>query len=394
MQAPRVLLAWELGLGFGHLAPLSRIGRRLKAAGLDVLAAVPDPSDAAPLAAAGIGVVAAPRWAQAPRSTHSASLTDSLGEWGLADETRVGAALTAWGRLLDEARPALLVCDYAPLAALAARGRTPVMQTGTGYCLPPDHLTAFPPLHDRAPQRLRDTDLLSAVNRALAAAHLAPLARIGALFAGDDAFVSTFQLLDPYADERARQAEGPLLDQRPVPADPQARSIFAYLHREVVARPDVGDALRALGTQLELHVPGADDALLAPLREAGARVHTAPQRLAPVLARTRLIIHQGSAGMAAEGLAAGVPQLTLCWQVEQYLNGEALAAAGVARTRNLFDPAFRLDVREIWDLARDAELAFMAEAAGRLHRASLDAADPLDTLTRRCLALIAADGRQ
>lgn len=390
MQAPRVLLTWELGLGFGHAVPLSRIGRRLAAAGMEVVAAVPDAALAAPLATAGIALLAAPAWATPPRSTHSATLTDSLAQWGLMDEARVGAALAAWRALLDQVRPDLVVCDYAPLAALAARGRAKVMQTGTGYCLPPAHLDTLPRLHALAPPRHTDANLLAAVNRALDGAGMAPLGRIGALFDGDDVFVSTFPVLDPYADHRARQAEGPLLEAPPRPAAPGARSIFAYLHKEVVDRPDVREALCALGGQLEIYAPRAGEDLLAALRQAGARVHAAPQTLADVLARTGLVLHQGSAGMAAEGLAAGVPQFTLGWQVEQYLNGAALAAAGLARARELFDPAFRLRADDISQFARDADAAFIAEAAGRIHRADLEAADPLDTLTRRCRALLGA----
>ena len=40
MRAKRVLLAWEQGAGFGHTTQLSRLGRRLMAAGNEVVAAV------------------------------------------------------------------------------------------------------------------------------------------------------------------------------------------------------------------------------------------------------------------------------------------------------------------------------------------------------------------
>lgn len=60
--------------------------------------------------------------------------------------------------------------------------------------------------------------------------------------------------------------------------------------------------------------------------------------MADALARTRLLIHQGSAGVAADALAAGVPQVTFSVHVEHWLNGEALAAAGVSRNFPLFHP--------------------------------------------------------
>ncbi len=394
MGRPRVLLAWELGAGFGHSTKLARIGARLAAAGCEVVAALPDLALAGPLHKAGIPVLPTPHLAPAPPVAQrtSARLTDSLIQAGLMGDSAVQQALAGWQRLLDEMQPHLLVLDYAPLATVAARGRAAIMQSSVGYCLPPDHLDAFPRLHHIGPDGASDTALLASLNQALGAADMAPIPRLGALFSGDDIFVGTFQLLDPYADDRARPAEGPLLDEPLRPARPDAAAIFAYLHPDVVERDHVHAALCELGPALEIYAPRVPEVLLAPLRTAGARVHDAPQRVADVLERSRLVIHQGNAGLAAEALAAGVPQYALCWHVEHYINAEALAAAGVARSRNLFDPAFRLDAGDILDFARDAEAAFMAEAAGRIHRAMLAEADPLETLTRRCLALLQARG--
>lgn len=119
-------------------------------------------------------------------------------------------------------------------------------------------------------------------------------------------------------------------------------------------------------------------------------MHGEPQRLSAVLARTRLVLHQGSAGVAADALAAGVPQYTLCQHVEHYLNGEAVAAAGVARNRLLFDPGYVPDPTDILAFAEDEDAAHVALAAGRMHRAILEERPPLDHLVERCLALLAA----
>lgn len=391
LVAKRVLLAWELGLGFGHTTKLARLGTRLRAAGHDVVAAAYQGELCGPLRAAGIPVLPGPRLAPIPHARYPASstLTDSLAQGGLMDEARVRAAIARWRALMDEIRPHLVVADYAPLAALAARGRAPVLQEGAAFCLPPSRLDAFPALHDFGKAGTRDADLLALVNRALAALDMPPAPRIGALFSGDDVFVTTFQLLDPYADLRERPADGPLIDEPMPEARDDASGIFGYFHPDIAQRPDVLAALAALGPRLELYLTGLPAAAAAQLRAAGVILHAQPQRLSTVLPRKRLVLHQGSAGIAADALAAGVPQYVLCQHVENYLNGQALEAAGVARSRHLFDPAHHVEAADILAFAADGDAAFLARAAGRFHRTLLEERNPMDDLVGRCLALMA-----
>jgi hypothetical protein len=387
-----VLLAWELGVGYGHSMKLARIGSRLAAAGHQVTAACSRPFFATPLDKAGIPVLVAPETTPADFRPipASATLTDSLAQAGLLDEQAMRRALAGWRAIIDQTRPDLVILDYAPMATLAARGRARTMQSGVGFCLPPQHLEAFPLLHAFTPPMARDADMLDAVNRALAAEGLDAIDRIGALFQADDAFVTTFQLLDPYADVRPRPADGPLMTEPMRERRPDADRIFAYLHMDVICRPGVMAALQVLGPMLDIYTPSASPAAVAALRAAGVRVHGEAQRMSVVLERARLVLHQGNAGVAADALAAGVPQYTLCQHVEHYLNGEAISAAGVARSRLLFDPGYMPDPTDILAFAEDADAAELALAAGRMHRAMLEERPPLEHLVERCLALLAA----
>ncbi|MEP9347985.1 hypothetical protein ABLE88_03440 [Xanthobacter sp. KR7-225] len=392
MGSRRVLLAWELGVGYGHSTKLARVGARLRAAGHEVVAACSRPYFSAPLVEAGIPVIAAPETTPPDYRTipASATLTDSLAQAGLLDPRAMQRSLAGWRAILDRVRPDLVVLDYAPMATLAARNRALRIQTGVGFCLPPQELTAFPLLHTLMPPLARDEDMLAAVNRALAAEGSDGIDRVGALFEGNDAFVTTFPLLDPYADLRQRPADGPLMTEPMRERRADAAGIFAYLNGDGLARPGVLAALCVLGPMLEIYPPGATPACLAALRAAGARVYGEPQRLSVVLARTRLVLHQGNAGIAADALAAGVPQYVLCQHVEHYLNGEAIAAAGVARSRPLFDPRYVPDPTDILAFAEDQDAAHVALAAGRIHRALLEQRPPLEHLVARCLALLSA----
>ncbi|MFG1479467.1 hypothetical protein V5F53_12490 [Xanthobacter sp. V4C-4] len=391
-RSRRVLLAWEQGLGFGHTTRLALIANALRQEGLDVVAAVRDRSLAAPLTEAGVPLLAAPAWARpAPRPgddvAASATLTDSLAQFGLRDPASVRPALAAWRALLDHARPDLVICDYAPLATLAARGRAPVMQAANAFCLPPAHLDAMPLFHTYAPPRHHDGELLATLNGCLEAEGLAPMARIGDLFGGEAAFVASFPLLDPFADLRTTPAEGPLTTAPPRAPEPGATGIFCYLHPDVAGRADVTRALRTLGPLAEAYIPLMPPALGERLRAAGVRLHVRPVDIGETLARVRMIVHQGNAGVASDALIAGIPQFAMGQHVEHYLNGQALTAAGVGRHVQLFDPAYQLDAGEILAVLEDQDMALVAEAAGRMHRAHMACA-PMDQLIARCRALL------
>ena len=94
-----ILLAWELGSGYGHVFSLGRIAARLLARGFRCVAAVKDIGAAAPLAAAGIEVFQAPLWRT---GGSSATLGDLLGDAGLADLEVLRALLDGWRRIIDQ----------------------------------------------------------------------------------------------------------------------------------------------------------------------------------------------------------------------------------------------------------------------------------------------------
>lgn len=393
IQPPRhrVLFAWELGHGFGHVMRLKRLAQRLAAQGCDMAAAVRSLGNSRALHAIGCRLIQAPQWPGEARGLpgfqpSSVTLTDSLAQGGLEDVTAVRLLVRAWRDIIDWVEPDLLVCDYAPLATAAARGRVPIMQVGAGYFLPPASLDALPEQHGYAKALYRDADVVAWVNAALAAEGLRPLDRIGDLFFGDDVCVTTFALMDPYADHR--EADGPIVDAIPQPVRPDAKDIFAYLHPEVAADPRVMPGLVALGPALTLYVPNAADPLTQALAAKGAKVHRAPLDLPRALAGFSVLIHQGSAGMAAEGLAAGNLQYCLPWHIEHLLTAEALEAAGLGAVSRMFDPRVTLDPHAVLALADNADARLLADAAGRMHRAMLERRSPLDDLTERCLALL------
>ena len=110
--------------------------------------------------------------------------------------------------------------------------------------------------------------------------------------------------------------------------------------------------------------------------------------LRDVLASARLVVHSGGSGVAAEALAAGVPQIVLSNQIEQTLNGQALRRAGVGALIETYDPSNRVSPDLIAAFCADETLAARAAEVGRWHREYLKEKDVALECERASLALL------
>lgn len=388
-----VLFAWELGAGSGHLMNIRRLAQRLQARGISVVAAVTSLSAISALDGVFNEIHRMPHWPGAgdvpAKKSSSATLNDILVSAGLADAALVGKIADAWMRLLGTIKPALVVADFAPAAALVARGRVPLMLIGNGYTLPPDDMPSFPLLHALELPRHRDDDTLAAVNAAAGSRGLQPLSHLPQLFSGDAHLVHTLPLLDPYAQHRHRPVDGPLIDDTPQPRRAGAQGIFAYISDGIDVRDDVVAALRPVAARLQMHAPMLSETARNDLVRAGASIADAPLDLSCVLPECRLVVHLGGSGLAAEALLAGVPQLTLVTHVEQHLTGLALERAGLGRCFTIFDPACIVPPNAVEDLFGDEGMAERARQAGMQQRHAQPPGAAFDAFDRACARLLA-----
>jgi UDP:flavonoid glycosyltransferase YjiC (YdhE family) len=88
---------------------------------------------------------------------------------------------------------------------------------------------------------------------------------------------------------------------------------------------------------------------------------------AQALASSSLVIHLGGSGLAAEALMAGIPQLILSMQIEQWLTGSTLQRAGLGRLVAAYDPAEKI-APQIDAMLGDTEMARRAIDAGQQYR--------------------------
>jgi hypothetical protein len=381
-----VLLAWELGGGIGHVTLLARLAARLQRSNLRLVAVIKTPEAAAVLDARGIEIIAAPRWPSASISpekiaqTSSASMGDILATAGLADAQGVRQLLSAWDHIFLRLKPDLVVANLAPAATIVARGRVPLMQIGDGYTLPPDGMQRFPLLHTMSDPG-DEAIPLAVLNRVLRSRGESSLDHLPQIFSGDARMVFTFPLLDPYSAQRSDLLHGPLLDQAPVAADPNSRAIFAYLSRGYRLRQEIPDALLTHAGRLRIHAPELSDQEARTLTQAGAVVERAPVAPALALASSSLVIHLGGSGLAAEALMAGIPQLILSMQIEQWLTGSALQRAGLGRLVAAYDPAAKI-APQIDAMLEDPAIVRRAIDAGQRYRELYRRADGPATFER------------
>src|SRR5690348_15422954 len=117
----RILMSWELGAGYGHMAPLISLALPLKAAGHDVTFAVREPTTArALLGNHDIPVLEAPANRQVPGNVVLHSYPQILLHTCFNRTEDVMARAAAWREIFARTGAELLISEYSPTAMLAA----------------------------------------------------------------------------------------------------------------------------------------------------------------------------------------------------------------------------------------------------------------------------------
>ena len=386
-----VLFSWELGGGFGHANSLLRVARALAVDGHRPVFAVREAVVSWPIMRdIPFPVLPIPVWSEPPPPGFlAASFADILGTHGYASERTLLPLLRQWDGILDVVRPDLAVLDYAPTLALAAAGRVPVLDIGSGFCQPPAHLPSFPRYLPNQPDpapTYAEADLLAAIRASQAARGRPAPDTVPGITAGAESFVTTVSELDPFCEVRGRPTAGPLV--LPTSSgEPAPRRFFAYLSAPVASTEPALTLLATAGFEGEAYVRGSTAEQRDRLRGRGLTVHDAPPPMSEVLSRVRAVAHQGGLGITTEALMAGRPQLLFPEHLEHQLNASAVHRLGVAHYLSGTYPAS--DVTEgMRQLLDDPAFARRAgELAADLRRRWPDGS--LGAIVGRCHELLA-----
>jgi UDP:flavonoid glycosyltransferase YjiC (YdhE family) len=335
----RILLAWELGGGFGHLAPFLSLAPRLLERGHTLHIAAREIGNAhkaigdlpitvhqAPLCLKNYGGLQEP----------PLNFAEILMRYGYLDPPMLRAMVAAWRALLDATRTDLLIADHAPTALLAARwSNMPTAVIGTPFSVPPQVHPTPNMRHwlDVPPQRLADSDahVLKAVN-AILPVDAAPLAAIHGIFSGAAQFFLGVPETDPYGPREAAVYLGPNSRSTgtALPAWPggAGKRILAYLRGDYKHLEATLRALVADGTRVIAYVPGANQKHLNLMATLGATVAMESVDMVRLLPQADICVAHGP-GTAFAALRAGVPVMMLPTQLENFLLAQAMQRMGI-----------------------------------------------------------------
>lgn len=335
----QVLLAWELGGNSGHAVRLARLVSALAQAGHATSLAVQRPDAFRPWRdVPGFARMRqAPIWpgllrhAETPSLRSEAAWGDLLASVGMTDSGVLEYLLRCWDQLFADARPDLIIADFAPAAVLAAQDRVPVITVGTGFTVPPHDAARFPLLRSQATRPLIDEDLLlQVVNRALWRLDRPKLDRLTQMARSTISCPATFTELDPYGPYRTAAPLPPFLSGSPGNAG-DGQAIFAYF---AVTDPRTRMLMQALGLvaargfAVSAWLPGLVGPDAEDLARSGVHLHRAAVPQAEIASGSRLLVGSGGLGTTSAALAAGLPLAILPVDLEKRLTAEAVAGLG------------------------------------------------------------------
>lgn len=334
-----ILMCWELGGGYGHLATLVPIARTLTGRGHRVIAALKilDPQTQA-LRDAGAECVQAPVWTQTQAADAALNYSQLLLKVGYQKTALLNANLGLWRDLIQHHQPDLLVIDHAPTAQLAALSLDrPAVTLNTGFGTPPG-TSPFPALQPGAGTGAElaaaDRAALETINRALERVDARPLSRMAELFAHSENLLLTLPELDHYPQREGGDYWGPVLSTEEGqsftwPGDEQTR-IFAYLKPEFVGLPDLLEALQSLPCQVVVHISRIADELKAKFESPTLRFLSSPANIQQVIDQADVTVCHAGHGLSARLLMAGRKLVLIPLHIEQAMLAERLTRSGLA----------------------------------------------------------------
>lgn len=396
-----VVIAWELGGDYGHLARLLPLAQALRSQGHRPVFVVRDLLGAeALLQPHGFTALQAPLWlGRLTQLPSPISYAELLMPAGFLKPQALTGICRAWRQLWQLLKPDLLVLDHAPTALLASRGLgLPRLHFGDGFCIPPARhpLPQFAWWQPALGARLADSEahVLGHANQVLAALGEPPLKTLAHLFDVEAQALCSFEALDPYppalrAAETARLGPVFLLNQGRSPVWPKVPGprIFAYLKPGYAPLETVLQALHRMPASCLVHVPGVARKTLDQHSHGTVHISAEPLAMAEVSAQCDLALCHGGAGTTALMLLAGKPLALLPMQTEQWMSAHRLQTQGLAAGL-LIDEVGRLP-QLLQHVLTEPRYRLAAQAFAEAHR-SYRQEDTVATVLAQCQALLAA----
>ncbi len=387
----RLLAAWEMGGGFGHVAKLAAAARPLAALGHESWLASRDVTAVKAVADKPFAhVVQAPIWHGRPPVTPTYGFGHVIAWGGFADDEGLSLLVRAWLSMFELVRPAGIYGSHAPASLLAAHvARLPAVRLGTPFICPaagPAAASLMPWI--RGPQASDDA-VADRVVRAVCRHFGAPvLSGLGELLATAAPFLTSWPEIGLGPERQDSDYYGPLDGLAAAAAAdwPTAKGprVLVYLPFGSAQAGPLVAALGARGWPVAwMSVERFEGQLPANIRHEAE-----PLAMRTALDEAAIFVARGGHGSALDAVRAGCPMLLLPDSLETERNARALAGHGLAR---------RIDgIEQGWDAASigaalDALILLDAPergaaAAARVRYADYDAGAAGMLMARRMLS--------
>jgi hypothetical protein len=343
----RILFAWELGGGNGHLGPFHPIARHLLAAGHSITLAVRDPQRALKLfKSCSVEVIQAPLWPKSglPRRDLPINYSQILLNLGFGEFEICRRVLTEWRAIEDCTEPELIIVDHAPGMLLAARSKRPAVAIGNGFFVPKTGLPMPSLLFNSVlDESLVETNsllqielrLLQTVNRVRAELQLQELRSLAEVFDNLNArFLTTFPDIDHYSGRTEAKYWGSLsydgsrdnVYSWPAGSGPR---IFAYL-KWSKGLGHLLDAIGRSGCPSIIVTDGMKVSELQQIARPNMQFVDRPLPIDNVAAECDFGILNATHGTTCSLLLAGKPILQVPHNLEQVITALRASATGAA----------------------------------------------------------------
>jgi hypothetical protein len=333
-----ILFVWELGKGYGHLAPYRPLVRALKAAGHRIGYCARDLASGGRLFGGEVELLQSPVAIERvadflPRPDSYAGILHNV---GFDDAQGLAARVEAWVALFGYFDPDLIIFDHSPTALLASRAvRARRIVSGSGFLIPPGE-TPLPALRywdpgDPAVIEARETQVLRSINALLDARRLAPLERLADLFAADARFLLGFPELDHYPSRQGGEYLGmfpePGFGRAPQWGSERRPRLFGYLQPSKQL-PQLLVALREHGVNALLHCPGVPEGVARTFASDRIRFEAEAIDVAAAAVQCDLAATNGNLATSTALLLHGKPVLTMPFTIEKLITGRRIEELG------------------------------------------------------------------
>jgi hypothetical protein len=332
----RILLAWEIGDGNGHVRNLLAVADLLRAAGHQAIFVMSATQVSAKNLAEANGYpveqILLPHYPAMtqylpPMANYRAdSFLDVMGIHAFDSEDRLAPMLARYRIIIEQNAIDVVIAETAPVAWLAARiANRPCLGVGTSFGLPEvrEGFATYPQF-DNWPntpifseESIMKTvsrcvkDRFSSLREALAPSRILPLC---------------YPALDHYGNQRSltERGVGPVWQLSPRAPVSELRG-FAYLQNAYPAINDLVSAIRMSGIPFTVYVRNGKFSSSSNMEVKESF------NLEEEMNRASFILHHGSAGFGQAALSAGIAQCCFPFHVENTNNAYRLQSLGVSK---------------------------------------------------------------